>query len=83
MAAKVKIERSADEQIVWRMFTDQGYAGYQAIGCCQSPTCEDPYVAVVTAGVNPSARICVICFEFEFDCKHPTRAKLDAMRRRA
>lgn len=81
MAASSKVERSPAEQAVWRMFTDQGYAGYQAFGCCQNPTCDSPTDTVMTAGVKPGARICVFCFEFEFGCKHPSVARLAGMMR--
>jgi len=68
--------RTAAEAAVWRMFTDVGKAGYQAIACCANPRCETPGMNVMTCGTKPDTRICIACFEFDFDCKHPSRAKL-------
>jgi hypothetical protein len=81
MSKPTRPVRTPDEAAVWRIFTDQIRAGYQALGCCQNPTCESKGSLVVIAGRAPSARICVTCFEYDFDCVHPTPAALE--RRRA
>lgn len=76
--ATARAKRTAAERAVWDAFLD---CGYHAMGCCRNPTCDGPGVFVMTAGVKPDARICVVCFEFVFDCKHPSRARLAGMLR--
>lgn len=71
--------RSAVEQAVWDRFMA---AGYQAFGCCQNPGCESPGSVVMVCGRTPRARVCLICFEFDFDCVHPTQRAIDGRRRR-
>jgi len=61
--------RTPMEQHVWVQFLD---APFQAVGCCKNPGCEDPHALLMTAGKAPSARVCLSCFEFEFNCKHPS-----------
>jgi hypothetical protein len=77
LMASARSTRTPAERAVWDSFLD---CGYHAMGCCKSPACETPHAVVMTAGVKPDARICVTCFEFDFGCKHPSRAKLAGMR---
>lgn len=68
--------RTPIEAAVWAEFTNVGRAGYQVIGCCALCGTHG-YVA----GKTSRTRICVHCFEFEFDNTHPGEHALDARRR--
>lgn len=63
-----KQELTAAEAVVMGNFTA---APYRAFGCCANPRCESPRAVVLTCGRNSGSRICLICFEFDFDCTHP------------
>lgn len=65
--------RTPQEQKVWDLFLS---GAYQASGCCRNPTCTTPTTALFTVGRHPDARICVVCFEFVFKLKFPTRRGL-------
>lgn len=71
-------DRPIGEQHVWHLFMN---GAYQALGCCKNPTCPDAAASVMTAGMKPSTRVCLICFEFEFNCTFPRVATLEGMRR--
>lgn len=71
-----RVRRSTLEMGVWQLFTGMDSAGYQVVGLCANPGCENPGARVVVCGRTPDARICVTCFEFEFGCTHPTAARL-------
>lgn len=71
--------RSPQERAVWNLFTGDQTGGYQAFGICANPLCENPDGGW-TCGRKPTARVCVFCFEFQFNCVHPTVARLEAMR---
>lgn len=69
--------RSPIEAAVWAEFTNVGRAGYQVIGCC-SYCGAHGYVA----GRTSRSRICVTCFEFEFDNTHPSEQTIETRRQR-
>lgn len=72
--ARARVQkRTAQEQFVWDHFLS---GAYQASGCCANPNCSTPGKIVFTSGKHPLARICVVCFEFEFKLKFPTRRAL-------
>lgn len=73
-------KRGAAEQAVFDQFLGRG--AYQAFGCCANPACETPHERAMTAGATPSSRVCVVCFEFVFNCAHPSRRLLDSLGRR-
>lgn len=70
---------SPQERVVWNLFTGQSTGGYQAFGMCANPECESREAEWV-CGRKPNARVCLACFEFEFNCVHPTVARLEGMR---
>lgn len=72
------VQLTEPESAVWREFMK---GGYQAFGVCQNPCCESPGSVVMTVGRSPSSRVCVICFEFDFECLFPSKRKLDGMRK--
>jgi len=58
------VERSALEWIVWEAWL---CGPYQATGICAH--CDQE---ARLAGLNPSSRICITCFEFVFNSRFPS-----------
>lgn len=72
-----KRKLSAAEQYVHNQFMSGSYAGY---GVCANPACaKDAYCY----GADSTARICIECFEYVFNSRHPSKKKIAAMRARA
>lgn len=72
--------RTTAERAVQTQFEE---GAYQAIGCCSNPRCESPQALVLVVGRSPRARVCLICFEFEFDCKHPSSRRIATLKETA
>lgn len=57
--------RLQGEEFVIALWRDLPYHGF---GICANPECGE---ARFCCGRNTDSRVCLICFEFEFDCKAP------------
>jgi hypothetical protein len=69
MTAPTAMEKSVTN--LWRSLP------YQAFGICANPACGERGVQFL-CGKNPHSRVCLVCFEFEFNCTAPNMRRRSA-----